>query len=648
MEWILQLLFNFLILDFYFLLIFCVPGWLLVRRLKLAFLDSLVFSAVLGFGTVSAIIYILRGLGLPFWLIEAPFLITSLWTIRQLSWSRLKRIKFSNIQVIIGIVFFLISLVHGSVLIQSALPTQEGKQFVSLSFHDSMQHISFIRRLHDSGQVNHPGFAGAELTNYHYLIDSTLAAMTRFDFVSLDHAYYRYYPILISLIFSLTLFVVFRRLVKHELLAGYGVVFTLFAGNASYFVSYFRGPEYSWGSNAFIINPIIDILQNPASIFVLAQFLFVLLLLKFFTSRKTISGSKTLLLIMGLIAGTMIGFKAWGGIIVMIGLVAAAGWETVIKRSFRLWPVVILAGIISAMLFFPGYQPQTSASPVWAPGWTLESLVMDADRWNYIPDYYQKDTFIFQENYFGVFKIYTKWTIIYVVGNYWVRFIGLVAIFALIIKLRRWTGFEAAVVSTTGASLVIPLLFNQGKMAYDIEQFSPYALLLASVATVVVINWVRLKLGSKITFWSLAILLLLISIPSNYTSLKARLLPHTFVVTPAELDLYQEVESATDPDSVILLKLSHRNIATLEFSAMTNRDTYYSGRTLSIITGEPFDERADEIQAMFYQDSFNRNKYIRDNQIDYLFLYADEELEFMSMLDLDIVHQNSAGTLYSL
>lgn len=647
--WIFELVISALFWILYSTLIFLIPGWVLSRRLKLNWLEQLILAMVIGFGSVSAYIYLLRDLGLPYWLIELPVLILSLWQLKKANWHRLAKFRFKIRYGLIGALMLAIALIHGSVLIQSAIPTDDGLEFVELSFHDSMQHISFIRRLHISSEVNHPGFAGSALQNYHYLVDSTLAAMTRFEFISLMDSYYRFYPVTISLIFSLSLWVIFIRLTKSRWAAGYGVVFTLFAGNASYWASYIRSDEYQWGSNSFIINPLIDILQNPASIFVLAQFILVIFGLHLYSQSK--KQKVYIALVIGLMAGTMIGFKAWGGLIINFGLVLAAVWQSLRYRDFKLWSAVLISGLISAALFLPGYNPETSASPVWAPGWTLEQLIKDGDRWNNYPEIYQRDTFVYQQNYYQLIKLYAKWIGLYVLGNYWIRIVGLLAIGLSIFRIKNWQAWQVGVWTMTAASLCIPLLFNQGRMAYDIEQFSPYALLLASIATVVVL-WKVLALASKriklspMIWVGILVLILILAVPSNYTSLKARLLPAKRLITKAELELFDQVEQLTRVDSLILVYPSVRNVATLEFAAMTNRDTFYSGRTLSVITGEPFEQRYEQVVDLFERRNDGHQSWLENNQIDYIFVYADEKLGKFSQVNIELVYENQAGSLY--
>src|SRR5690606_34569896 len=152
----------------------------------------------------------------------------------------------------------------------------------------------------------------------------------------------------------------------------------------------------------------------------------------------------------------------------------------------------------------------------------------------------------------------------------------------------RFDPFTSTIFVTTTLSLVLPLLFNQGRMAYDIEQFAPYSLLLSSIFTTLLLHRLLKKFNHPQLIWSLAIIYLIASVPSNFTSLKARIIGQTLHITHAEQEAYLSVNQLVPRHEPVLLPPSPRTIATNEFAALTGRDTFFSGRTLSIISGEDY------------------------------------------------------------
>jgi len=141
----------------------------------------------------------------------------------------------------------------------------------------------------------------------------------------------------------------------------------------------------------------------------------------------------------------------------------------------------------------------------------------------------------------------------------------------MIKKTTKLNSFEVAIIVITITSLVLPLLYNQGRMAYDIEQFSPYALLLSSIFSLLTLDHLLAKLHLKSKIWQILAFatLVLISFPSNLTSLKARSSGEKTLITNQELELFNQVTNLTNTTDTILLYPSDRNIATLEFAALT-------------------------------------------------------------------------------
>lgn len=654
------------ILSLYGLVFIFLPAWIFIRSFHLTKLEKVAVSLVLGFSFYSLVIYVVRFVNLPFWVGEILLflglyllILQSRFKLRQ-KWLQLFYKKLINSintlrvwQWIFIVITVVTTLVHSAVLFRSGIITPTGVKFVELSFHDSMQHLSFITRLYDSSHVRHPGFAGADLKNYHYLIDSTLASLTRFPFVSLFDTYYRVYPMFISFVFILSVFVFTRHISKNKYIAILSVIFTVFGANASFYLQFIRGDEFIWSANTFLINPIVDILQNPASIFVLAQMLIVLLLVKI-TEEQNFKVNLRFWLIIGLIAGTMISFKAWGGLLINGTLLVGAIWQLVRFKSPNLFIALSLSLGLTAFLLLPGFDGQTSASPVWSPGWSLRRLMNDADRWNNIPDLYVEETFIFQKDYPRLLKLYTKWVGIYLVGNYWVRVLGFMLILSLLLKGTRIKTFELMILVLTLTSFTLPLLFNQGRMAYDIEQFAPYALVLSSIMTCVGIYLLIKKFPNKkpanLITYSVFLVLIIISAPSNATSIWARTTGETRLVTTQEQSLFSYVKEKTPSDAIFMLYPSHRNIATLEFAALTGRDTYYSGRTLSVITGENFDDRKEtNIEFFNKMNRAQQQELIDQYNINYMFLFADD-LEQLKDRNLpgELVFENGAGAIWEL
>lgn len=643
---------SFAFLAPYFFLFIYLPAFIFTKSLKLTTIERLSANLVLGFSFYSLLVYTVRFLGLPYLATEIIITIFLLANFKSLKVIKIPRLpKLNNTAIIFIPIVIVTALVQSAVLLRSGVSTDSGIQFVNLSFHDSMQHIAIIRQLYGGFDVPNFGFSGVTLKNYHYLIDLTLASLTRFSFISLYDTYYRLYPLTISLIFSLSIFTLARSIIKNKTLSALTILFVVFSGNASYFVHFFRGSEFSWGANTFLINPIVDILQNPASIFVLAQTLTVLFLLKLYPELKSKSQYLILATIV-FISGTMIGFKAWGGILILASLFLASLLHLLKSRDIKPFVSWIFVLLLSLFLLLPHYDSATSAGPVWQPGWSLERMINDPDRWNDLNEIFKREHYLSVGSWHYLTLTYAKWFAIYLFGNYWLRIIGFAFILLTIKNIRKFSLYDSVLVLITGASFILPVFLNQGRMAYDIEQFSPYAIVLSSIYAIYLLNRLLAKSKLLTTHNSLlTFLIILISIPSNYTSIKARTTGETTTITKAELATYRKISEDTSMDSIFLLYPSQRVHATLEFPSFTGRNTYYSGRTLSVITGNDWESRREAALKFFRsQDPFYQTNLINENNIDYIFIYAQDlkEAKKPKLKNLEVVFENSTGVLYKV
>jgi hypothetical protein len=228
--------------------------------------------------------------------------------------------------------------------------------------------------------------------------------------------------------------------------------------------------------------------------------------------------------------------------------------------------------------------------------------------------------------------------------------VGLLYLGYVFIRIKKLNAFRLQLCLVTFASVLLPLFFNQGSMAYDIEQFTPYSFLAAGIFTIIAVNRIfqRIRFSSIYPEIVTVMLLLLITFPSNLTSLKNRIISPQHLVTNPELELFQYIKTNTHPEDIFMVYPSQRQISTLEFSAFTNRNTYISGRTLSVITGDDFDTRLKLLNNFFeHSNPDKRRQLVTDNQIKYLFVYQDELDRVKFNLDsLTPVYSNQAGYLY--
>jgi hypothetical protein len=639
------LFFSFAVFFWY------IPGKAFFSKVKFKSKLELIFlSIMMGFSSFAFLTFILRLIGLPFWLVYLPFLIVAFKTLKKdfsLNFNRgkisLRKIKISSSYITLLSLLIIGSIIQSMVLLRSGVITSNGIQFTELSFHDSVWHIYLIDELKEFFPPRHPGFTQVTIKNYHFLLDLTLAAVSKYLPFSTFEIYYRITPFFISILFSLGVFVFTKRISKSEKIANMAVFLTLFSGNASWFFQFFRGDEFRFSSDTFMLDAITFMLHNPHAVIVFPLLLAGIMSLQFFEESKNLRW-----IIYSVITfGVMIGFKAWGGSLLIISLTVAALWQSVIQKKYSIWVILILTITISLIVFLPLYDSSTAAKPVFIPGWLLNRMIEDPNRYNMLKYFFLEQYYRETNNWIRLIQIYLNQTLIYLIGNLWLRTLGLFVLIRYF--LREKSTSLILILSMILGSLFIPLLFNQGRMSYDIIQFGPYSLLLTSIFSAIALEKLS-RLFPKAIQLPILLLLLLMFIPSNSQRLKDWFNDKTIYISHEELASYNYLKENSEPSSTILLYPAHENISTAKVSAFTKRPTYFSAKTFTIITGEDYDAREEELKNFFENADINtRLDFLNKNSIDYIYLSSQEDKKnYLSNIQLERVFKNNKATIYKV
>lgn len=619
------------------------PGYSLVpKKPKLPRLDRFFLATVIGFSGFAFVLFITRLLKLPFWVGFIPFVLLA-W--RQRSRIRLRKLTFPKLtlsfKIFIGLAVVGVAI-QGLVLFRSAVKTPGGLSFPEISYHDSIWHIYIIGELQEHFPPRHGGSAPALIKNYHFLSDLVIASIDKYLPVSTMEIYFRIYPTFVSILLSLSVFVFTRKLFGSGK-ANIAVFLTLFSGNASWFVQFFRGDEFRYSANTFMLDPILDLLQNPHAVIIFPMMLASMYGIKI-TERNS---SRKWFIFSALPAGVMIGFKAWGGLLMLGGLAAAAIWSSLVKKRHYYWISFFLSLLLSLVVFLPLYDAKTAAGMIFTPGWLLKRMVEDPDRYNMVKFFLLEQHYREKGNIPRLIQINLTEFLIYLFGNLWIKTAGLLAAGYWLLKKTQVT--IIFITSVIVASLLLPVLFNQGRMSYDIIQFGPYSLVLLSIFSSAALVKAASRIPKKIAAFGVALVLLL-SIPSNLRSIKDRGFGTSFLVSNARLEAYQFIQEKTDPNSILLLYPSHHNIANAEIAAFTKRPTFFSGRTYSRITGENYEER-EKLLFDFFQkvDPQERRKLIEEYSVDYILFPVENVAEFNPAgLNLENIFTNEALTVFQI
>jgi len=623
------------------LVLWLLPGMSLTRRLvKRTRLERLFLSLISGFSMYALSVFVVRLVQLPFFVAFLPsgFLVWQYFRnpnkIRRPSRPTPAQWLFAAI-LALGIIF------QSLPLYRSGIAIPQGFEFQEFSLHDSIWHIFLIDELKDHMPPRHPGFSGAYVHNYHYLLDLVIASIVKYLPLSTYEMYYRILPAFASAMMSLGVFVIAKKVFRSEATANIALGIALFSGNASWFVQFLRGPEFQFSSITFMLDPLINMMVNPHAVLVLPVMLGGLI----FLMHKE-EGVKEGGMLAALCFGVMIGFKAWGGLLVTLALAAAAVVMSVLKRDHSYWLVLGATVGIEMIIFLPVFDPQTAAGLVFIPGWTLKRMVEDPTRYNLpryalLEQYYRADG-----NWLRLAQINVNEVFLYIFGNLWLRVLGVITIARMIKPLKASL---IVIICMILGSLILPLLFNQGRMSYDIIQFGPYGLLLLGVFSSPFI-WALASKAPSPSRLFLAFFLVLLFVPSNSQSIRDGLKVSQRVITNAELDIYRYLRLETPVDSRVLVYPSQQNTSLALVAALSHRTTYYSAETFIRITGEDYEGRRKKAVEFFNNnDPEKRRALITDSGMDYILLTKEEnERTNLAGINTTQVLTNDKLTLYRI
>lgn len=348
-----------------------------------------------------------------------------------------------------NLLIFLGTLTWSVTAVKSGLLYSYGLGFWGPQGHDGIWHLSLIESL-SRGNLSMPLYAGEIIKNYHLGFDLCVAALHLVTFIPVSWLYFQILPPLFALFTGLLVYRLIKLWTKSDSAALWSVFFTYFGGSLGWLVSLVRNGSLG-GESLFWSQQAISTLINPPLALSLCLILLALLLLQ-----------QKRLWLAGLVFGLIPSIKIYGGMLALVGLFFA----TFKNKSY--WKSLVLAGIISLILFIPT-NLHSGSLIIWKPLWFLDSL-MNVDHLNW-PKYFSAlSTYSSGHILYKAIPAYTIALIIFLIGNLSLRLIGLVS-FKHPSKLTWW---ELFLFSAAFVGIVPPMLFLQQGTAWNTIQFFYY------------------------------------------------------------------------------------------------------------------------------------------------------------------------------
>ncbi len=629
---VLSKIIRFLLFLFIVLL---VPGSVFINNLlekNDPFLKRIFLSLVVGSVLLTVIFYFVSILNFRF-LVFLYILLALLLFIKakhfslfQIRWPKvMDKLQISAIFVIIlGTIF------QNIPTFKNGLTYPFGMGLWGPNTHDGIWHISLINQLLQGIPVENPIYAGTVLKNYHFFYDLLIAASVFFTRISIIDLVFRFFPLLFSLLLGLGTYYLIINLfsnrigiIKTKLAAIFSLCFVYFAGSFGWIVDYLKQRTFG-GESAFWANQSISFNLNPpfaVSLLIIIAFLFFLI-----NSKKT--GSWNRIFVSIVLVGSLVGFKAYGAVLVIASLVFIS-IINIFRKEFSHLLILIFSVFFSLIIFLSNFEQNTQLI-IFSPFWLIHSMIDSPDRVGWIRLSLARVAGIETKNLFKFISAEAIGLLIFVIGNLGLRVIS----FGSFIKIKhiyKYTSFLFILVFSV-LSFLIPILFIQSGNAWNTIQFSYYGLYTTALISGPVLVYFISRLPRLLSF--LIIILILVLMPVNSITTATYYLgylPHGRVDTK-ELEALEFLSK--QGDGVVLTYPHDKKIktrisepwplfaydSTAYVAALSGKAVFLEDEGQNQILLTDYKKRLIVSKDFFLNPGTEKIKFLSDNKIMYIYL----------------------------
>lgn len=637
-----------------------IPGFVLISYLKSSQLktERLLLSFGLGITLFTLTAFLVGFLKIywPLYIYVIGF--TGFFIYKKLWQEFIQLFKFKfNISLLIIILIIGAGVFFQSLgVMRSGWVYEFGMGFWGPTGHDHIWHQALNNQVQKGIIPENPIFAGTTLTNYHYFFNVLVGASSTIFSIDSIHSLYRFFPIMFSILLGLGFFVLSQKLFKNIYISGFVLYFVYFGSSFGWIVDYLRTKTFGGESNFWINQPVSFNLNPPFAIsivlFLVAIILFGILLKRF---------TKLGLLFFVLVAGTLIEYKVYAGLIIVAGLLMVGIQQLLLFREFGILKLFVPTALLSALIFIP--QNKGSADLiVFSPFWFIHSMVESPDRLGSAKIAEARLAYAERGEYFKLFLTEVLAFTIFIGGNLGTRVLALLLLPMIFMKKVRENLMISFILWMILISFSVPILFIQKGTPWNTIQFSYYGLYLSTLFVGVILYFIYKKLP-KILSIPILVVVLLITPISSYS---------TFVsgfgeIPPARLS-FGEMEGLNflkEQKDGVVLTYPFDETMRKRFDAPFPLFAYETSSYVSAFSGKPT-YIEDEIQMDIFQLDYSdrlvqsgdffrgRDKdwslnFLKQSKIKYVYLpkvyetYLEEET-----LGLKNIFENSQVIIYSV
>jgi hypothetical protein len=603
---------RFLLLGF---LAFLLPGYFFLRKAlkkETGILSVYFLSAGIGIIFTTVLSYVFSFIHL-LWFLVPTLLVLDSWVIFKQGIGALRPRKFRLTKLDWGVilVIFLGVILQLIPVFRTGWVYSYGMGFWGANGHDGVWHTSLANALLRGVPPENPALSGVVLKNYHYLFDLLLGISHQFSAISLEDLLFRFYPLLLSLMLGIGSYLLVTKLFKSKVAALISLFFVYFAGSFGWIATYLTSKVLS-GESAFWANQLVSFNFNmPFAISLINLIVFLLLFIVFIEEY-----SPFLLSVLILIAGSLVGFKSYAGILVIATLFFIGVASYLKEKKTDLLKLFIGSSLFSLVFILPNFTPGIQFF-IFSPFWLVHSMIDDPDRVGWTRLSMARLAYFERGQWFKFFLVETIGLGLFLVGNLGMKVWGGIYIFvnrsprsgklclSFIVNRMFWN----FLIIFSGLSVLIPLIFIQAGNSWNIVQFFYYFMFFGALFSGPALYLFFKKVPKVLSVPLIAIVL--IAAPVNSIASANMYVgknPHTFI-SPLELQALTFL--AKKPEGAVLTMPFDKN-ARSNLSDPVPLFAYDSTAYVGALSSKPTYYEDDSEQEILQTDSLKRVVAERD------------------------------------
>jgi hypothetical protein len=545
--------------------------------------------------------------------------------------------------IILAILIILGTIFQGVVMFRTGSLQDFGIPYFGPLARDGVWHEALVSSLSRSVPPINPGISGEVLTNYHYYYDLVVALVAKLGIPS-SILIYKILPILFSVLLGIGTYKLSMILFKDKKTSLLSVFFAYFASSFGWVVSLIKN-EPIGGESAFWANQPVSMNLNPPYAISLVFVIFSILLV--FSYIKKPKFVKALGIV--ILAGSLIGFKVYAGIILLGGLFVLALKRLVFDKDYKLLFISIFSFFISAIIFLP--QGASSASLIeFKPFWLIDTMIDAGDRVG-IPNFTSRRfAYLGEGKWIHLVALEAICFLIFFIGNLGTRIVG---VFGLG-KKKLKSDSHILIFSMMIVSFVPSLLFVQKGNTWNIIQFFYYFLFFSGLYAANALS----KMPGI-----LVVIILLMTPISSISTFRSWLYPNPPSYIPsAEVSALNFLENE---NGGTVLKYPYNSSIKNKYkdpyplfafadnayvSAYSTKDVYLEDVEQQIVLGTNYKDRLEKANRFFVEkDLVWSNSFLKENEITYVYLPKVYELPMAEEEYLmDKIFENDGVNIYKV